>query len=113
MKPLKSGLAFSNWLLRFAIVFFMLSMFFNTLGQLNYQDKNFYLAAGFIIFGITLFIGGFTSKPTITVVSGFMISGLAIYKIINLFSGSFNHDISSYMIILAISFYFACSGNQS
>jgi hypothetical protein len=112
MKPLKSGLAFSNWLMRIALIVFVLSMLLGSVKMFNYTEKSFYIVAGFVLFGILLFIGGFTSKPILTVVSGFVLSGLSIYKIIVLFSGTFNPDIASYMIILAIGFYFVCAGNQ-
>ena len=112
MKPLKSGLAFSSWLLRIAELTFVLSMFLTAIKQFNYTNISFYVVAGFVLFGVLLFIGGFMSKPALTVISGFVLSGLSVYKIIILFSGSYTSDIASYMIVLAIGFYFVCAGNQ-
>ena len=112
MKPLKSGLSFANWLLRIAFILFLIGMFLNVIKIHDFSDKHFYIAAAFLLFGALLIIGGFMSKPALTVISGFILSALAIYKIVVLYSGSFEKDIISHFVILAIAFYFACAGNN-
>ncbi len=115
MKPLKSGLAFSNWLLRIAIVLFLIITFKNldVVKTYNFHDKEFYISSVYVIFGLLLFIGGFTSKPALTVISGFILTGLSLYKIFVLFSGKMDSTlIANYFIILAVGFYFACTGNE-
>jgi len=112
MKPLKSGLTFANWLLRIALGIYIAVIFVHVLKGLEFSDKSFYIALSFTVFGILLFLGGFSSKPTITVVSGLFISGLSIYKIILLFSSTLNPQLATFMVILSIGFYFVCSGNQ-
>ena len=113
MKPLKSGLSFANWLIRLAFILFVVFnfKFLSEIKTFNFSGKEFYLASAFVLFGALLFIGGFMSKPALTVISGFIISGLAIYKIVILFSGAFE-NLVSFIIILAIGFYFACAGNS-
>jgi hypothetical protein len=121
MKPLKSGLAFSNWLLRIAIVLFLIITFKNldVVKAYDFHDKEFYISSAYVIFGILLFIGGFASKPALTVISGFILTGLSLYKIFILFSGNLTPtlidkptSIANYFIILSVGFYFACSGNE-
>jgi hypothetical protein len=112
MKPLKSGLTFANWLLRIALSIYMAVVFVNILKNLNFSDKNFYIALAFTTFSVLLFIGGFLSRPTITIISGIVITGLSIYKIILLFSGTLNPQLATFMVIMSIAFYFTCNGNQ-
>jgi hypothetical protein len=111
MKPLKSGLTFANWLLRIAIALLIVICFVDDLKNFNFEKLNFYIAALFILCGILIFVGGFSSKSSITVLSGFLITGLCIYQIILNFSGNIS-SIASLFVIMAIGFYFACSGNQ-
>jgi hypothetical protein len=111
MKPLKSGLTFANWLLRTALAFLVIIYFIDEGKTFDVNKIEFYIAACFILFGILLFAGGLSSKSTLTVLSGLVITGLCIYKIIVVFSGNFT-SIASIFVILAIGFYFACNGNQ-
>lgn len=112
MKPLKSGLTFANWLLRIALGIYVAVLFVPAFKDFNYSDKTFYIALSFIVFGILLFIGGFSPKPTLTVISGLIITGLSLYKIISLFSSTLNPQLATFMLIMAIGFYFTCAGNQ-
>ena len=112
MKPLKSGLTFATWLLRIAIAILLTAMFLNDLKSLDFESKMFYINSAFVLAGIMIFIGGFFSKPAVTVISGFIITGLCVYKIFLQFSGGINLSLSHIFVILAIGFYFACAGNQ-
>jgi hypothetical protein len=112
MKPLKSGLTFANWILRISFAIMLAVMFISDLKAFNYNDKVFYINSSFVLFGILIFIGGFLSKPALTVISGFVLTGLSAYKIVMQFSGGINSSISTMFVILAIGFYFACAGNQ-
>lgn len=112
MKPLKSGLTFANWLLRISIAILLVVMFIGDLKAFEYNDKAFYINSSFVIFGLLIFIGGFLAKPAVTVISGFLLTGLSVYKIVLLFSGGVDSSVSTMFVILAISFYFACAGNQ-
>jgi hypothetical protein len=111
MKPLKSGLTFANWLLRIALAFLTVICFIDNMKTFNLEELSFYIAALFILSGILIFVGGFSSKPLLTVLSGFIITGLCIYEIILTFSGNIS-SIANLFVIMAIGFYFACAGNQ-
>ncbi len=112
MQPLKSGYSLSNWILRTALFIFIFLLFIESFKTLNFSKKDFYISSIFILSGIFLFIGGFSSKHTLTVVSGALLTVLSIYKIFMVFSGTLNIAIASYLLVLAIGFYFVCSGNQ-
>ncbi|GAB1404637.1 MAG: hypothetical protein PHX54_05240 [Lentimicrobiaceae bacterium] len=79
MKPVKSLIPASRWLLRISLLVYLLLEHGKTLLSLQYQTQVFYIALAFILFGILLFAGGFTSKPSLTVVSAFLLSLLFIY----------------------------------
>jgi hypothetical protein len=111
MKPLKSGLTFANWLLRIALAFLIVICFIDDLKTFNLEKLGFYIAALFILCGILVFVGGFSSKSSLTVLSGFIVTGLCIYEIILTFSGNIT-SIAHLFVIMAIGFYFACTGNQ-
>jgi hypothetical protein len=112
MKPLKSGLTFANWLLRISLAILLTVLFINDLKSFNYNDKWFYINSSFIFLGVLIFVGGFLSKPSLTVIAGFLLTGLTIYKIFIHFSGGISSSIANLFVVLAIGFYFACAGNQ-
>lgn len=112
MQAFKSGYPLAKWLFRVSLLIFILLLFINSFKTFNLSSKEFYISLFFIISGIVLFIGGFISKPSSTIVSGFLITILSVYTIIVISSGTLNLTIANYLIILAIGFYFVCSGNQ-
>jgi hypothetical protein len=112
MKPLKSGLTFANWLMRISLAIMLAIMFMDDLKSLDFESKLFYVNSSFVVLGLLIFVGGFLSKPALTVISGFLLTGLSIYKIIIQFSGGITSPISVLFVALSIGFYFACIGNQ-
>lgn len=79
MKPVKSLLPASHWLLRISLLAYLLLEHGKTLLALQYQAQPFYIALAFILFGILLFAGGFITKPSLTVISALLLSLLFIY----------------------------------
>lgn len=112
MKPLKSGLQLANWLLRISLTVLILVTCLQGVKSFDFSSKEFYLASIFSISAILLVLGGMSSKNTLTILSGFIISALSIYKIISLFSGALNPSIAIYLMVMSIGFYFVCTGNQ-
>ena len=43
MKPLKSGLVFSNWLLRVAILLFIVILFFGKIKSFGFSNREYYI----------------------------------------------------------------------
>jgi uncharacterized membrane protein HdeD (DUF308 family) len=112
MKPLKNGLSFANWLFRIGLLVMLLTLFVSRLSNFTPGEKEFYIALAFVASGLLLFIGGFMSKPNITIISGSVIVGLSVFKIISLYAGAFNPLMASFLIILSVGFYFICTGNN-
>lgn len=113
MKPAKRLLLLATWLMRLAVAFFVFITFFSTLKGFEYKSIQFYVAVVYIVFGTLLFIGGFMSKPGITVFSGLMLFLVSVYEIIMLFSDSLNDKLALYFLVASVSLYFVTAGNKN
>lgn len=111
MKPFKAAVPLAKWFLRFALLFLILVLFINTLKTLQVKNISFYFATAYILFGVLLIIGGFISKPGLTVISGLIIFGLSLYKLIVNFGGLSDSGMVNFFILAAIGFYFFARGN--
>lgn len=112
MKPVKALLPFSRWMLRILMLVWLIMHYAGTLQVLNVHDQNFYLALAFVLFGILLLAGGFSSKPGLTVISAIFLTLLFIYKIyLNFVPQVTEPQIISFML-LSVSIYFMSSANK-
>lgn len=112
MKPLKSFSGFASWLMRIAVLLIVFAAFFNTFMAFGIKELSFYIAAGFMVFGLLLFIGGFVSKPTLTVVSGlilFLLSGLKAYWAFNGITAEF----AQWVLMGSVALSFLANGNKN
>ncbi len=112
MKPAKSLLQFVIWLMLLSFVFFVYVAFLHTLKTFDFKSIQFYVAVVYILFGSFLFIGGFLSKPGITVFSGLMLFFVSVYEIIILFSAGINTEFAIYFVTGTMSLYFVTAGNK-
>ena len=112
MKPFKSGKGIANWLLRIALVAILYNLYNNILSTFALANISYLVALSILIFGILIIIGGFIAKPTLTIISGLVITCLTIYKIIISFNGTIDHYLVSQLIPLTIGFYFFTNGND-
>ncbi len=113
MKPLKSALGLSIWILRIALVVLISVTFLAEFTAFEYKSKEFYLATAFLVFAFFMLIGGFVSKPTLTVISGFILSILSLYSLIVQFSNGIVASLATFLILFAVSFFFVCNGNKA
>ena len=112
MQPFKSGQVVAMWLLRITLVLYL---FFNniySLRQINFDSIHFYIAFAFVIFAVLLLVGGFLSKPGITVISGLIIFLLSAYQLVISFGGRFDSSLVLFLFPLSIGFFFVCQGNK-
>lgn len=112
MKPLKSGTALAYWLLRIALFLFLFTIFYSEIGNFNFHNLESYFAVAFVALGALLFVGGFMAKPTLTVISGILITLLSSYSLFVQFKAGLNASIASFIVVFSIGFYFTCVGNQ-
>lgn len=112
MQPLKSGQVVAIWLLRITLVLYLFFDNIYGLRQINFDSIRFYLAFGFVIFAVLLLVGGFISKPGLTVISGLFIFLLSTYQIFLSFDGKIDAGLILYLFPLSIGFFFLCQGNK-
>ena len=106
MKPIKSLLPLSTWLMRIGLLVFAYSHYFNTIIDFDLKNPNFYVAVLFSIFSALIFITGFVAKQSLTVVSGLVLSVISIYNLVILFDNRLSEPLAVFVIITAISIYF-------
>lgn len=112
MKPIKTLLPFSRWMLRILVLAWLIMHNVSTIQGLDVHNPNFYIALGFVLFGLLLFAGGFSSKPGLTVISAIFLALLFIYKIyLNFIPEVTESQVISFMF-LSISIYFLSSANK-
>lgn len=106
MKPIKSLLPLAIWLMRIGLILFAYTHYFDTIKNFDYENLNFYVALLFCIFSALIFITGFVSKPTITVISGLVLAIISVYNLVKLFDSGITSSLSVFVIIAGIAFYF-------
>src|SRR4030042_1598766 len=111
MKPLKSTTPLARWLLRLSLVVFIFFTYFGTFKNFDFNSLEFYFASVYVIFGALLFIGGFLSKSSLTVISAFILFLLSVYLLIKSFSGDIGEHLLEYLLPASIAFYFLSTGN--
>ncbi len=112
MRPAKGLNPLANWLMRFAVVFFVLTSYWDTFTLFNFKSIMFYVAALYIIFSALLFIGGFLYRGGLTVFSSLILILVTGYQaFINLKSG-FDYNFAVFVLIGSIFVYFLSVGNK-
>lgn len=111
MNPWKSLTGLASWSMRVAIMLVIFAQFFSTFMNFNLSSLSFFMAAGFVVFGVLLFVGGFLSKHSLTVIAALVLlvlSGLQAYWSFNGITGAF----AQWLLMAAVSLYFVTNGNK-
>jgi len=112
MQPFKYGQTIAMWLLRIALVLYLFLGNINRLSPISFESIRFYVALAFVIFSVLLLVGGFLSKPGLTVISGLIIFLLSTYQLVISFNGRIDISLVLYLFPLSIGFFFLCQGNK-
>jgi hypothetical protein len=112
MQPFKYGQVIALWLLRISLVLYLFLGNINGLSRINFESLHFYITIGFVIFSVLLLVGGFLSKPGLTVISGLVIFLLSAYQLVISFDGRVDVNLVLCLFPLAIGFFFLCQGNK-
>jgi hypothetical protein len=112
MEPLRFAYPISNWLLRVALLIMIYMIFFGTYRNFNTSDYHTWIAVGFGLFAILLFIGGFMKKHTLTIISAILLTLGCCYKIFMHFAFGMDTFVAIWAIFGAITLFFAASGNR-
>jgi len=112
MQPFKYGQVIAMWLLRISIVLYVFLGNINRITPIDLQDLKFYIAISLVLFSVLLLIGGFISKPWLTVVSGLIIFLISAYQLVIAFNGKIDLSLAVSLFPLSIGFFFFCQGNK-
>ena len=112
MRPAKRLFPLANWLMRLAAILFVITIYWQTFTQFNFQSVMFYVAAIFIIFSALLFIGGFLYKSNLTVFSSLMLILVTGYHAFLNLKSNFDHNFVVFVVLGSIFVYFFSVGNK-
>ena len=101
MKTANAFYPFDARLIRLSMLLFTYVFFFETIRAFDYKSVDFYIASAFALFSVLVFVGGFMTKPGMTVVSAFVLCGLSVYELIISFNDK--PDATSVVYMLGIS----------
>jgi hypothetical protein len=116
MKPITVALKVANWLFRGSILIFLVLFYYEKIIVVNFKNFNDVLVFVYLLSALLLFIGGFLSKPTLTIISGLLIFLCTLYFMVL----GFPNDPTSKAQVMAfliytwpagVGLYFAGSGN--
>ena len=106
MQPIKALLPVSVWLMRTGLVLYAYEEYFKTFTKFHLDKVDFYIAAFFLIFSAIIFVTGFIRRSALTVISGFVITLISIYNIINTVDGGLDQALILNFMIAGIAIYF-------
>jgi hypothetical protein len=116
MKPITVALKIANWLFRGSILIYLLLFYFDKIVVVNFKNFTDVLFFVYVLSALLLFIGGFLSKTTLTIISGVLLFLCTMYFMVL----DFPRDLTSRTQIMAfliytwpagVGLYFAGSGN--
>lgn len=111
MKPLKSGVTFSKWILRIALVVYLIAYYHATLFYFDFRDVTFIFALVYVLAAIFLFIGGFKKQDNITVYSSLLLLVVVAFNIyLDAVDGIYG--VISHLLPLSIAIFFLTHGNK-
>lgn len=111
MKPLKVLQPVLRWMFRIAIVWIVFERFSDTFFDFYVETAGFYFALSVIVFTFLLIVGGLINNNTLTIISGFVILGVALATI---FIDGFTWDkLHNNFILASMGLYFICYGNRN
>ncbi len=112
MRPFKGLFPLATWLMRFAVVFFVLTTYWKTFTSFNFQSVMFYVSAVYVIFSILLFIGGLLHKGSLTVLSSLILILVTGYHAFLNLESKLDHNFAVYVVLGSIFIYFFTTGNK-
>ncbi|MCB2196181.1 MAG: hypothetical protein KQH79_09985 [Bacteroidetes bacterium] len=112
MRPSKRLFPLANWIMRFAIVLFVLLTYWKSFSAFNFQSVMFYVSAIYVVFSILLFVGGFLRKDSLTVLSSLLLILVTGYHAFLNLESKLDHNFAVYVVLGSIFVYFFTTGNK-
>lgn len=111
MQPIKALLPVSLWLMRIGLVLYAYDEYFKTFTKFNLDKVEFYIAFLFLIFSAIIFVTGIKKRSALTVISGFIITLISIYNVINTIDGGLDTQLIINFLIASIAVFFLANPN--
>ena len=112
MQPFKFAFPFAVWVLRLSILLMVYMIFFGTFRAFETNNVEFWIACGFGLFAVLLFVGGFLKSHNLTVISALILALACGYKVFMHFVFDQGSIVAVYGVFGAISVYFITAGNR-
>ena len=116
MKPLKNLELASMWLLRIGVVFLFIAMYGKSVDNWAFDNYRWIINMVYLLSSISLFIGGFMRKSTLTIISGLIIAAISIYQIVPIVADGrisfFDPTFFQYIVMTGVGMLFASIGNR-
>lgn len=113
MKPLKNTEPFALWILKIVLLLWMIISFWDDVKQIDVNHLSVYyiLITVYFLFGVLLFISGFTKNTTLSVFSGLMIFLLSLYFVVKSYHGTIlDIRMITYLFPVGIGLLFVSNG---
>ncbi|MCF8359457.1 MAG: hypothetical protein K9H26_11895 [Prolixibacteraceae bacterium] len=111
MKPFKAAVTFSKWLLRIALVVYLIAYYHDTIFYFDFLDVSFIFAIIYVFAAICLLLGGFRKDSNITVYASLiLLIAVAFNFYLDIGSGFFG--VIYHFLPLSIAFFFLANGNK-
>lgn len=115
MKPITAALPIANWIFRGSILLYLILFYFDKIIVVNFNSFSDVMFFVYVLSGLLLFIGGFLSKPTLSILSGAALVLCTLYFMFtHLPSGFTRPQMISFLVYLwplGVGLYFAGSDN--
>jgi hypothetical protein len=118
MKPIKNFEPVAKWILRIAVVAYIIFKFKGRLSHFEIKNIDHILAAVYMLFAALLLFGGFSKNAGLSVISGIVIAIVSAVQIFFHLRGGFslyaltNTVVYLYLMLFAAGLFFAAKGNS-
>ena len=115
MKPIAAALPIANWMFRVSILAYLILSYYKQIIVVNFNSFTDVMFFVYVLSGLLLFIGGFLSKSTLTIISGMLLFLCTAYFMATHLPQEFTSaEILVFLVYLwpaGVGLYFAGSGN--
>lgn len=114
MKPISAALNISHWLMRGSILIYLILVYLDKIMVVNFKSFQDVMYFVYVLTAVLLFIGGFMSKQTLTILAGIAMFLCTLYFMGIYFPNEFTKAQFMSLLIYTwpagIGLYFAGSG---
>lgn len=113
MKPITAALPIANWIFRGSVLLYLILFYYEKIIVVHFNSFTDVLYFVYVLSGVLLFVGGFLSKPTLSIISGVFLFLCTLYFMFTHLPGEFTKPhILAFLVYLwpaGVGLYFAGS----